>query len=108
MSYTRIDTADVELKNGIFKGLTRGLGVQAFSINQIELPPGGSGPEHAHSEDGEEEVYVPIRGRGTIRVDGEDVELRPGLLVFVTPESTRQLRASDEGLAFVAVGAPQR
>jgi hypothetical protein len=26
----------------------------------------------------------------------------------VTPESTRQLSAGDEGLAFVAVGAPRR
>jgi quercetin dioxygenase-like cupin family protein len=105
VSYTVVDKETVELKNGIFRGVAGKLGVQAFSINQIELPPGGSGPEHEHSGDAQEEVYVPLRGEGTIRVDGEDVELRPGLFVFVTPESTRQLRAGDEGLAFVAVGA---
>ncbi|MFN2470999.1 MAG: cupin domain-containing protein [Gaiellaceae bacterium] len=73
----------------------------------VELPPGGSGPEHEHehSSDGQEEVYVPLRGGGKVRIDGEDVELRPGLFVFVAPESTRQLHAGDKGLAFVAVGA---
>jgi quercetin dioxygenase-like cupin family protein len=108
MSYTIIDTANVEKKHGIWKSLGTELGVQAFGISQIELDPGGSGPEHEHANDDEEEVYVPIRGSGTIRVDGEDVELRPGVAVFVTPESRRQLLAGDEGLTFIAVGAPRR
>ena len=49
-----------------------------------------------------------LDGGGTLRVDGEDVELRPGRLVAVTPESTRQLSAGEDGLTFVAVGAARR
>jgi quercetin dioxygenase-like cupin family protein len=106
--YTTVDIDKVEKKHGIWRQLTPELGVGAFGISQIELSPGASGPEHDHAEDGQEEVYVPIRGRGAVRVDGEDVELHPGVAVFVTPESTRQLTAGDEGLTFVAVGAPRR
>jgi quercetin dioxygenase-like cupin family protein len=108
MSYTIIDTENVEKKHGIWKSLGPELGVQAFGISQIELAAGGSGPEHEHGSDDEEEVYIPIRGSGTIRVDGEDVELRPGVAVFVTPESRRQLVAGEDGLTFIAVGASRR
>ncbi len=108
MAYTIVEIDKVEKKLGIWRQLSVELGVGAFGISQIELPPGASGPEHDHADDGQEEVYVPIRGRGSIRVDGEDVELHPGVVVFVTPESTRQLSGGDEGLAFVAVGAPRR
>jgi quercetin dioxygenase-like cupin family protein len=108
MPYTAVDTDQIEKQNGIFKGLSGPLGVQAFSINRIELPVGGSGPAHDHASDGQEEVYVVIGGSGTLRVDGEDVELRPGIVVFVTPESTRQLSGGDEGLTFVAAGAARR
>jgi quercetin dioxygenase-like cupin family protein len=105
VAYTIVDIDKVEKKHGIWKQLGPQLGVGAFGISQIELPPDASGPEHDHADDGQEEVYVPIRGRGKVRVDGEDVELHPGVVVFVTPESTRQLSAGDEGLVFVAVGA---
>ena len=108
MAHTIVDTDLVEKQNGIFKPLTASLGVQAFGINQIELPAGGAGVEHDHGEDGHEEVYVVLDGGGTIRVDGEDVELRPGRLVAVTPESTRQLRAGENGLTFIAVGAARQ
>ncbi len=108
MAHTIVDTDQVEKHHGIFKPLTASLGVQAFGINQIELPAGGAGLEHNHAEDGNEEVYVVLEGSGMLRVDGEDVELRPGRLVAVTPESTRQLRAGEDGLKFVAVGAARR
>lgn len=108
MAYAVVDIEMVEKQHGIWRQLTPELGVQAFAISQIELPPQGSGAEHDHAADGQEEVYVPIRGGGAIRIDDVDVELRPGVAVFVSPESTRQLSANDEGLVFVAVGAPGR
>ena len=107
MAYTLVDADTVEARSGIFKPITQQLGVQAFGINVIDLPPGASGLEHDHADDGQEEVYVPLRGSGILRVDGEDVELAPGKLAYVTPESTRQLSAGDDGFTFVAVGAPR-
>ncbi|MBA2615326.1 MAG: cupin domain-containing protein [Actinobacteria bacterium] len=63
--------------------------MSAFGIDQLEFPPGREGPEHDHKADGQEEVYAIVKGVGTIRVDGEEHELRPGQFVFLSPESPR-------------------
>jgi len=104
MTHSIIDSSDVESPNGIFKPMGRTLGVSAFGINQIELPPGGEGPMHDHAADGQEEVYVIVRGDGTIRLDGTEERLEPGKYVFVSPDQKRQMVAGDEGLAWVGVG----
>ena len=78
--------------------------LSAFGINELELPPGAEGPEHDHAKDGQEEVYVIVRGSGTIRVDGTETELRPGVYVFLSPDARRQMVAGGEGLAWVGVG----
>jgi hypothetical protein len=39
-------------------------------------------------------------------VDGEEVELKPGRFVYVSPDAIRRLHAGPEGLTWVAVGAP--
>jgi hypothetical protein len=41
-----------------------------------------------------------------MRIDGDELELRPGRFVRVDPESTRVPIAGDDGLEFVAFGAP--
>jgi len=88
----------------VFRGLRQPLGVTAFGVNQLELPANAEGPEHDHSADGQEEVYVIIRGTGTLRADGEKMELRPGHYVFCSPEQKRQLIAGADGLAWVGIG----
>jgi mannose-6-phosphate isomerase-like protein (cupin superfamily) len=51
-------------------------------------------------------VYFVVRGSGKMRIDGDDVELRPGRFVRVDPESTRVPTAGPDGLEFVTFGAP--
>jgi hypothetical protein len=41
-----------------------------------------------------------------MRIDGEEIELKPGRFVRVDPESTRMPIAGEEGLEFVTFGAP--
>ena len=41
-----------------------------------------------------------------MRVDEDDIELRPGRFLRVDPASTRVPRAGDDGLEFVTFGAP--
>jgi hypothetical protein len=41
-----------------------------------------------------------------MRIDGEEVELRPGRFVRVDSDSTRVPIAGDDGLVFVTFGAP--
>jgi quercetin dioxygenase-like cupin family protein len=92
---------DVE---GVFRPVGEVLGVRAFGINELELAPEAEGPEHDHRQDDQEEVYVVIRGGGTIRVDGTEQKLRPGQYVFLSPDATRQMVAGAEGLAWIGVG----
>jgi quercetin dioxygenase-like cupin family protein len=89
---------------GTFRPLGEALGVSAFGINQLELPPEAAGPEHDHRQDGQEEVYLVIGGGGTIRVDGTEQKLSPGQYVFLPPEAKRQMVAGTEGLVWVGIG----
>jgi quercetin dioxygenase-like cupin family protein len=105
MAHVVIDANDVDAQHGVFRGLSEPLGVGAFKVNRLELPPGGEGPEHDHSSNREEEVYAVVGGSGRLRVDGEEIELRPGHFVFCSPDARRQMIAGDEGLVWVGIGA---
>ena len=93
---------------GAFRKMRIALGVKAFGINQIEMPPGFAGPQHDESATSHEEVYVVLSGSGDLVVEGEHVDLLPGRYVRVDAGATRQITAGDHGLTFIAVGAPQR
>ena len=47
------------------------------------------------------------RARECSRLAGDEIEVRAGIAVRVDPEVTRQPVAGDEGLAWVAIGAPK-
>jgi quercetin dioxygenase-like cupin family protein len=104
--YTVVDASDVEAMRGAFRKMRLALGTNAFGINQIELPPGVSGPEHDEEDTTHEEVYVCLAGSGTLAVAGEQVALEPGRYVRVGPTVSRQMTAGDGGITFIAVGAP--
>jgi quercetin dioxygenase-like cupin family protein len=104
MSYQIVNARDLEARLGILRAVGRELGVTAFGISHIELPPGGQNLLHDHSSDGQEEVYAVIQGQGRIRVGGQEHELSPGDFVFVSPDEQRQLAAGPEGAVWIAVG----
>ena len=104
-SHQVIHASDVEAKHDVFRPLTAELGVAGFKINQLDLPAGGEGPEHDHAGNGEEEVYAVIAGGGTLRIDGEDVELKAGHFVYCPQNARRQMIAGDEGLTWIGIGS---
>jgi quercetin dioxygenase-like cupin family protein len=107
MPYAVVDGKDVEPSyGGVFRQIRQRLGVNAFGINQVDLPPDTAGREHDHAESGQEEVYLVLAGSGTMRVDGDDVPLEPGRYVFVSAGTTRQPVAGPDGLSWVVIGAP--
>ena len=63
MAHTIVDAGEIEARRGVFKPIRPALGVTAFGINQIQLPPGGESFEHDHAGDGQEEVYDHRRQR---------------------------------------------
>ena len=104
MPHMVLHAEDVESPNGVFRALSAPLGVSTFRVNRLELPPGGEGPEHDHTQNGQEEVYAVVDGSGTLRVDGEEIPVRTGHFVFVSPETRRQMVAGDQGLVWVGIG----
>jgi quercetin dioxygenase-like cupin family protein len=102
MSYRVVDSASFE---GRRKEIARALEARAIKLNQFDSQPGQAGFEHDERESGQEEIYVPIRGAGVLRVDGAEIPLEPGRYVLVEPEAIRQVVAGPEGLSYAVVGA---
>lgn len=93
----------------VFGGVTRrvraGLGVTAFGMQVIELPPNFTGyPVHDHSHDQQEEVYTPLEGEAVLEVGGERYELRRGTFARVGPGEKRKLLSGPEGARVLCVG----
>jgi quercetin dioxygenase-like cupin family protein len=105
MAVVVVHTEDVESPNGVFRPFTDSLGVSGFRVNRLDLPAGQSGPEHDHSANGQEEVYVVVGGSGVLRTEDGEIALRPGHFVFCPPEARRQMVAGEEGLAWIGIGS---
>jgi quercetin dioxygenase-like cupin family protein len=100
--YAVVDAASFE---GRRKLIAQELGARAIKLNRFDSQPDQEGKEHDERSSGQEEIYVPVEGRGVIRIGSEEVPLQPGRFVLVTPEETRQVIAGPEGLSYVVVGA---
>jgi quercetin dioxygenase-like cupin family protein len=96
---------DVDASHGVFRTLTDPLGVSGFRVHRPDLAAGAEGPEHDHSENGQEEVYAVIGGSGVLRLGDEQVALRPGHFVYCPPDVRRQMVAGDEGLVWIGIGS---
>jgi len=84
----------------------RALGVTAWGMNVIELEPDVSGyPEHDHAKDGQEEVYVVLRGSATLHAGGEAFALEPGILARVGPAQRRKIVPGAQGALVLAIGS---
>jgi len=87
-----------------FRKIRRVLGVTAFGVNAIEIPPGFQTGRHFHEE--QEELYFVHRGQIAIRMN-DDTEhlLGPGGLARVDASTVRQIRnAGDEPAVYLIAG----
>ena len=109
MSYSKVNVHELEGAGPgrAFRFVRRELGVEAFGINWVELPPDAEGREHDESSSGQEEVNVVIRGSGVYRVDSAEVPVREGDFLRFDPQTTRCPVAGPNGMTLLAVGAPR-
>ena len=94
-----------ELGDGYgFRSVRRALGVTAFGVNAVVMPPGFDCFLHYH--DTQDELYLVHRGRARVEVDGEVRELGPGGLVHVKATTPRKVSnaSDDEDLVLLVVG----
>jgi mannose-6-phosphate isomerase-like protein (cupin superfamily) len=103
-SVKRID----EMETGFGGGMRlarAALGVTSFGMQVEELPPNfDQYPEHSHSEDGQEEVYVVLRGDAEIEIEGERIPLDTETIVRVGAGVSRRLFPGPQGVRILALG----
>jgi hypothetical protein len=122
VTHVRVDELDAI--EGFFEGIAfhkaaAGLGVSSFGISIIDLAPGAEDyPEHDHSQEGiggrmfakrpeqlgQEEVYIALRGSGTVEADGERYPLDRDHLVRLGPAVKRKVTPGPDGLRLLALG----
>jgi mannose-6-phosphate isomerase-like protein (cupin superfamily) len=90
---------------GAFKRARAELGVESFGLQVLDFPPNADQyPEHDHAEDGQEEVYVILRGSGEMEIEGERHPLEVDTMVRVSSGTNRKLWTRDEGMRVLAIG----
>ena len=90
---------------GSFKRARAALGVESFGMQVIDLPPNSEHhPRHDHHLDGQEEVYVVLRGGGQIEIDGTRHVIDPETLVRVGPKLSRKLWPGQHGMRVLVLG----
>jgi mannose-6-phosphate isomerase-like protein (cupin superfamily) len=101
----RIKDMEASFGGGFVKARAE-LGVTSFGMQVIQMPPDYSDyPAHDHADSGQEEVFLTLQGSGWIEIDGERVDLDPGLFVRVGPAPKRKVFAGPEGIQLLALGA---
>ena len=87
-----------------FRKVRRALGVTAFGVNGIVMPPGFQGFHHFH--DLQDELYFVHRGRARVEVGNETRELGEGGLLHVESTTPRRVsNASDtDELVLLVIG----
>jgi mannose-6-phosphate isomerase-like protein (cupin superfamily) len=123
VTHAKID--EMEAIEGFFEGIkfhkaAAGLGITSLGMAIIDLAPGaGDYPEHDHSPEGiggqmfakrpqqlgQEEVYVALRGSGTLEADGEQYRLDADHIARVGPAVKRKIMPGPEGIRLLAIGA---
>jgi hypothetical protein len=103
-SVKKIDDMEA-IYGGAFKRARAELGLSAFGMQVMDLPPNlEQYPEHDHGEDGQEEVYVTMRGSGEIEIEGKRHELDPETIVRVGPGVKRKVYPGSDGIRILALG----
>jgi quercetin dioxygenase-like cupin family protein len=95
-------------RTGDWTLVRRTLGLRAFGMNVVDVPPGGQIPEHDEIDRDQEEVFYVLGGEPTIVVDGEEHTAPVGTFVRLDPQHARTVRNySDEPASVLIVSAPR-
>jgi hypothetical protein len=100
----RIDEMEAIFLGG-YKRARAELGVSSFGLQVIDLPPDYPDyPDHDHAEEGQEEVFLVIRGSGEIEIEGERFPLDPEHMARVAPATKRKVWPGGDGMRMVVIG----
>ena len=92
-----------------WRGVRHHLGISAFGINSWTARDAGDRIINEHEEggdDGDEELYVVLKGHATFEIGDEKVDAPEGTLVFVETGVRRTAFAEEAATTILAIGAP--
>jgi quercetin dioxygenase-like cupin family protein len=76
-------------------------GSEDLNANLVRFPAGWGVEEHVNED--VDVVLVGVSGEGSVAVDGEEYEMRPGNLVFAPKGSRRSITSVSDDFAYLSV-----
>lgn len=92
------------LWDGFARLVRAGLDIRAFGANIMDLPPDYATKSHDEADSGQQELYVALRGSGTVVIGDERLPLDADHLVAVDAGTGRVLTSGPDGLRVLCVG----
>jgi quercetin dioxygenase-like cupin family protein len=86
----------------------KSLGLSAFGMNLVEIPPGERIPEHDETGRDQEEVFIVLSGEAAIVVEGEEIPAPAGTYARLDPEVRRTVANNGSGPATVLICSAPR
>jgi uncharacterized cupin superfamily protein len=89
---------------GLLQPLKKDLGLKAIGVSLARMEPGFGYPFfHAHEE--QEEVFICLKGNGTMLVGDEEISMKPGDILRVGPSVPRAIgNRTKEACTFLLLG----
>jgi uncharacterized cupin superfamily protein len=95
-------------RTGSWLLVRRSLGVGAFGLNLVEIPPGERIPEHDETGRDQEEVFLVLEGSPSLVVDGREIETPAGTFARLDPHLSRTVvNHGDEPASVLIISAPR-
>lgn len=105
LSFDELDRVQISDGAAVMLPLQRRVGFAPFGVNGwTAAEPSGQVIDRHAERDGEEELYVVVRGTATFVADGESFDAPAGSLVYVPPRVVREATGDPETLV-LAMGA---
>ena len=102
-SYLVFDQDELERKYGSGGGYNEFLRRRGMSLGRYVLPVGAEDRQTPHMAD---EVYIVLKGQGTLRVVDEEVQVKPGSIISVDHGEDHRFTEVTEDLEMLVVFAP--
>jgi mannose-6-phosphate isomerase-like protein (cupin superfamily) len=101
----RFDDLESYNSEGRFRYAAKSLGVTAWGMNLLVLPAGWADyPDHDHTKDGQEEVYLVLQGQARLIAGSESFDLTPRMFARVGAGQKRKLVPGPDGVTVLALG----
>ena len=103
-SVVKIDEMETTFGGGLRKARAE-LGVTSVGMSILTMPAGYDRyPDHDHTHDQQEEVYIVLAGSGVLTIEGEEFALDDETMARVGPGTKRKVVPGPDGVRLLVLG----